>query len=102
MTRVPPGPRDVPDRFPMPKTYEHIMSRQAAGAERRRTKRVPLSFQIEVSGRDRTGAAFSERAMTSDVNHSGCKFDFLWELKPGDLISISVVLKGPHPAGAAQ
>jgi hypothetical protein len=86
----------------MPKISEHVISKRATGAERRRTKRVPLSFQIEVSGRDRTGAAFCERAMTSDVNQNGCKFDLLWELKPGDLVSISVSPKGPRLTPAEQ
>ena len=84
----------------MPKADERIVAKPAAGEERRRTKRVPLSFQIEVSGRDRNGAAFCERAMTSDVNHGGCKFDLLWELKPGDLVSIALVPKDRHLTGA--
>ena len=79
----------------MPKIREHVISSQTTGADRRRTKRIPISFQIEVSGRDQTGALFCERAMTSDVNHNGCKFDLLREPRQGDLVSISVIPKDP-------
>ena len=78
----------------LPKTNENIAQKKADGLERRRTKRMRLSFQIEISGHDRMGTPFRERAMTSDVNENGCKFDFIWNLKPGDLVSISVIPKG--------
>jgi hypothetical protein len=75
----------------MTKTSEQNGSRQAVGADRRRTRRVPLTFQIEVSGIDRNGTAFRERAITTNVNENGCRFDLVWQLFPGDLISISVI-----------
>lgn len=86
----------------MPKIREHVIAEQAAGAERHRTKRVSLSFQIEVSGRDATGAAFRERAMTSDVSQNGCKFHLLWRLKQHDRVSISVISKDPSHGSAGQ
>jgi hypothetical protein len=86
----------------MPKTREQIASKQAAGDDRRRTKRVPLSFQIEVSGRDQTGAPFRERAMTRDVNGNGCKFDLLWNVRPGDLLAICVIPRDPSNSNAEQ
>jgi len=62
-----------------------------AAVEKRRTKRMPLSFQIEVSGRDGAGAKFCEPAVTTDVNEHGCRFDFLRELRPKEIVAIQRV-----------
>ena len=75
----------------MPKTREECDAEQKVGAERRRTKRVALSFQIEVSGRDRAGHVFRDRAVTTDVNEDGCRFDLLRQLQPKDVVAIRVV-----------
>ena len=86
----------------MTKTREQTAVKEATGAERRRTKRIPLSFHIEVSGRDRGGTLFRDRAITSDVNENGCKFEFLWELTPGSSVGISVIPKGQLAPDIAQ
>ncbi len=74
----------------MPKTREEYEAEQKALTERRRTKRVPLSFQIEVSGRDRAGQVFRDQAVTTDVNEDGCRFDFLRQLQAKDVVAIQL------------
>jgi hypothetical protein len=61
------------------------------GAERRRGKRFFLTFQIQVSGTDRSGRTFRDNAVTSDVSEHGCRFDFLRELADGALLKIRVL-----------
>jgi hypothetical protein len=61
------------------------------GAERRRGKRLFLKFQIRVSGTDRSGRAFRDNAVTSDVSEHGCRFDFLRELADGAFLKIQVL-----------
>jgi hypothetical protein len=65
-----------------------------AGPERRRSKRVRLAFEIQVSGQDASGGKFYERAITNDVNSQGCQFDFLRQLHSGDRISIRLAKGG--------
>jgi hypothetical protein len=83
----------------MPKT--HNPEHKVAGSqeptytkERRRTKRLRLSFQIEVSGRDRAGHLFHDAAVTIDVNDDGCQFDLVRQLQRGDVVGIRVVGRG--------
>jgi PilZ domain len=62
-----------------------------SGAERRRTKRIPLAFQVEVSGREPKGGLFQDQAVTIDVNEAGCRFDLERQLNRGDVVTIRVV-----------
>jgi hypothetical protein len=79
------------DASSLPKAHQQNGAKQSAAAERRRTKRVPLTFQIEVAGRDQSGALFRDRAVTWDVNEDGCRFPLLRQLKQGDFVEIRVV-----------
>jgi hypothetical protein len=69
---------------------------ESAGAERRRSKRVAVAFQIEVSGWEPMGAVFNEQARTIDVNEHGCRFDLSRQVRVGDTLAIRV-LQGTLP-----
>jgi hypothetical protein len=66
----------------------------AKGKDRRRYKRVPLSFPIEVSGSDSTGKPFCDLTVTTDVSAQGCCFGLLREVRLGDVLTIQIVLRG--------
>jgi hypothetical protein len=66
----------------------------SSSIERRRTKRVAVAFQIEVSGREPLGALFNERATTIDVNEHGCKFDLARQVQSGDMLTIRLLRGG--------
>ncbi len=62
-----------------------------ASRDRRREKRIPLVFPIEVSGFDRYGRFFSERTVTADVSESGCRFPLKTEVERGAVVAIKLV-----------
>jgi len=59
-----------------------------AGAERRRTERMAISYRIEVCGCEPKGTAFLDETTTIDVNEHGCKFDLAHPINRGDLVTI--------------
>lgn len=61
------------------------------GEERRRCKRVGLSFPLEVSGFDGAGKLFRDRTVTTDVSDEGCRFDLLHEVRLEDTVTIQIV-----------
>jgi len=67
---------------------------QEAQQDRRRGKRVPLTFPIEVSGFDRTARLFSERTKTSDISEVGCRFQVKTPLSRGDVVAIKLLTRG--------
>jgi hypothetical protein len=62
--------------------------------DRRKGKRVPLAFPIEVSGFDRNGRHFSEATKTCDISEAGCRFGIKAQLKPGDVVAIKLITRG--------
>jgi hypothetical protein len=58
--------------------------------DRRKAKRVALSFPIEVSGVDSRGRPFCESLTTTDVSEDGCGFNTLREMRCGDIVTILV------------
>lgn len=68
--------------------------RRQEEADRRKGRRVPISFAIEVSGFDAAGHMFREVTVTTDISEHGCRFDLLRELHRGDVIAIQRVLRG--------
>jgi hypothetical protein len=58
--------------------------------ERRREKRLPLSFPIEVSGFDCHGRFFKELTVTTDVSPNGCSFHLRTE--PDRTVELAVKL----------
>ena len=61
-----------------------------AQQDSRRTRRLALSFQIKVSGVDRSGKFFSDLTVTSNVSGNGCSFDLLREVRQTDVVAIQV------------
>lgn len=62
--------------------------------DRRKGKRVPLTFPIEVSYFDHTARLFSERTKTSDISEVGCRFQVKTPLSPGDVVAIKLFSRG--------
>ena len=58
--------------------------------DRRRGRRVPLAFPIEVSGFDRTGRLFCERTTTTDISEDGCRIRMKIQLERGDVVAIKL------------
>lgn len=67
---------------------------QEVREERRKGKRVPLTFPIEVCGFDRAARMFSERTRTTDISEVGCRFRMKAELARGDVVAIKLVSRG--------
>jgi PilZ domain-containing protein len=77
-----------------------FVSREMTGkkqrlAERRRTERLPFSFQIQVSGVDHAGEFFREYTVTTNVSGNGCRFDLLRQVRPKDVLAIQVSPRNP-------
>jgi hypothetical protein len=59
--------------------------------ERRRGRRVTLSFHVEVSGIGPNGVPYCDQASASDVSDRGCQLHLSREVKPGDLLTVRVI-----------
>ena len=59
--------------------------------ERRRGKRIALTFDVELSGIGMNGVPYCDHAAASDVSDRGCKLQMSREVKPGDLLTLRVV-----------
>ncbi len=77
------------------------MSREAM-EDRRQGKRVPLAFNIEVSGFDHTGRMFSERTVTADVSEAGCRFRLTAQVKRGDVVAIRLIRRKASDPGRSK
>ncbi len=75
----------------MTTTPKNSQEKDLLSSERRRSKRVQLAFQIEVSGTETAGAKFQDLTTTEDINEHGCRFTLQRELARGDVITIRVV-----------
>ena len=71
-------------------TEWEALSRQVM-QDRRKGKRVPLAFPIEVSGLDRSGRMFSEKTSTCDISEVGCRFLVKTQLERGDVVAIKLI-----------
>ena len=58
--------------------------------ERRRGKRIHLSFHVEVCG-VANGVPFVDQASASDVSDRGCQIVLSRQLKAGDLLTLRVI-----------
>jgi|SRR5579872_2722636 len=62
-------------------------------SERRSEERISMSdIPVEISGTDRTGHFFSERAFLKDVSDLGCRFEMRTQLSCGNIISVKPVV----------
>ena len=75
---------------------------QEAMTERRKCKRVPLAFPIEVCGFDRTGHLFSERTATYNISDSGCRFPIQTQLERGDVVAIRLLSRQSEPSAQSK
>lgn len=75
----------------MSTTPKNSQEKALQGSERRRSKRVQLAFQIEVSGTEMSGEKFQDLTTTQDINEHGCRFTLQRELSQGDVVTIRVI-----------
>jgi hypothetical protein len=66
------------------------------GEDRRRERRIPLTFPVEVNGFDRQGRYFSERTTTTDVSEWGCRLQLAAEVEPGTVVALRIVSRSPE------
>lgn len=59
--------------------------------DRRKCRRVPLAFPIQVFGFDPTGRLFSEMTTTCDISETGCKFHLIAPVESGAIIAIRLL-----------
>ncbi len=69
-----------------------------ASQDRRRERRIPLAFPVEVSGFDQNGRYFSEQTMTADISESGCRFHLKIQVHCGAVVALKVVSRGNSKA----
>jgi hypothetical protein len=84
---------------------EHNEAARPKEQDRRKCKRVALSYPIRVSGLDYAGHMFSDLSVTTDVSQQGCRFDLLREVTLGSILSIQIVNRdtgNPHSSRASQ
>jgi hypothetical protein len=70
--------------------------------DRRRYKRVPLAFPIEVSGFGRTGRLFTECTTTSNISKTGCRFLLKTQVSRGDVVAIKVLSRREDHSPASK
>ena len=80
--------------------WEELSSQ--AKTERRRGKRVPLVFPIEVSGFTSDGRMFWEKTKTLDISERGCRFILERELQRGEDIAIKLLSRDDPRSPAAK
>ncbi len=62
-----------------------------ASQDRRRERRIPLAFSIEVSGFDQGGRFFTARTVTTDISESGCRFGLKVQVDRGAVVAMKLV-----------
>jgi hypothetical protein len=63
--------------------------------ERRREERIPVNdIPVEITGTDRAGDHFSERAFVKDVTDLSCRFDTRAQLRCGDIVAVKPLEPG--------
>jgi hypothetical protein len=66
------------------------------GEDRRKERRIPLTFPVEVNGFDRQGRYFSERTATTDVSEWGCRLQLAADVEPGTVVALRIVARGAN------
>jgi hypothetical protein len=62
-----------------------------ASHDRRKERRIPLAFPIEVSGFDTEGRFFKERSGTIDISENGCRFQLKAQVEPTSVVALKVL-----------
>jgi hypothetical protein len=81
--------KDNGDKPPTAVEWEELS--QQVMLDRRKCRRIPLAFPIEVFGFDPTGHLFSEMTTTSDISETGCKFHLIAPVEPGAVVAIKLL-----------
>jgi PilZ domain len=58
--------------------------------DRRKGKRLFLTYSLEIRGFDRTGRLFAVNVNTEDISESGCRLQTPMRLERGDVITVKV------------
>jgi len=61
--------------------------------DRRKGKRVPLTFPVEVSGLDGAGRLFVEQTTTSEISEWGCRLKLKTRVVRGDVVAVRLLVK---------
>jgi hypothetical protein len=64
---------------------------EEAKDDRRKGKRVPLEFSLEIMGKDNTDTEFHTRGRTRNVSHHGCCFALDRAVMRGDVLELKVL-----------
>ncbi len=64
---------------------------QEASGDRRRERRLNLSYPIEIFGFDAANHYFTEHSVTENVSHGGCLFRLKTQVNPKTVLAIRVV-----------
>lgn len=62
-----------------------------ANHDRRKERRIPLVFPIEVSGFDANGKFFTERSVTMDISENGCRFQLKSQIERSSVVALKVL-----------
>lgn len=69
-----------------PSYWKHLSS--LIGEDRRREKRILLTYPIEVFGFSSNGRFFAERTSTLNISSAGCRFYLKAKVEPGAVVAI--------------
>jgi hypothetical protein len=72
-------------------TNRDQIAKEASAIDRRKEKRVNLTFSIAISAFSRNGDPITERTRTIDISEYGCRFVTCLPLERGDFLSIALV-----------
>lgn len=67
------------------------IANEATAADRRREKRVNLTFSIAISTFSRNADLVAERTRTIDISENGCRFATRLPLERGNVLAIALV-----------
>ena len=75
---------------------------QEVHEDRRKHKRVSLTFPIEVSGFDADRRLFCERTVTQDISYTGCRILLKTQVARGDVLAIRLLERGKEGAAPGR
>jgi hypothetical protein len=81
----------VPERIWKLITHRGQIDKEATAADRRKERRVNLSFPIAISTFNRIGDLIIERTKTLDIGEYGCRFPTCLPLERGDVLAIALL-----------
>ena len=67
------------------------IEQEATAADRRKEKRVNLTFSIAISTFNRNADLVAERTRTIDISENGCRFATRLPLERGNVLAVALV-----------